>query len=104
LLDDETEHRIVQVLFELLKDTNDEVHNQMLKYLGLLVSKVKEKPILIICHKLCSNCTNISTNAKKLRYISNIGLKAAIESLTINSLESKAHILKPRSIITNRFR
>ncbi|CAF5087593.1 unnamed protein product, partial [Rotaria sp. Silwood1] len=94
ILDNDTQRQIVQIVLKLLNNTNEEVQNQAVKCLSLLVYKIKEDQIRIICQTLCSNCTNVSTITKQLRYISNLGLKAVIESLIINGLDNKAHILK----------
>ncbi|CAF3911693.1 unnamed protein product [Rotaria sordida] len=95
ILDNDTQRQIVQIILKLLNNTNEEVQNQAIKCLSLLVYKIKEEQIRIICQTtLCSNCTNVSTVTKQLRYISNFGLKAVIESLITNGLDSKAHILK----------
>ncbi|CAF5038133.1 unnamed protein product [Rotaria sp. Silwood1] len=96
ILDNDTQRQIVQIVLKLLNNTNEEVQNQAVKCLSLLVYKIKEDQIRIICQTLCSNCTNVSTITKQLRYISNLGLKAVMESLIINGngLDNKAHILK----------
>ncbi|CAF1246037.1 unnamed protein product [Rotaria sp. Silwood1] len=96
ILDNDAQRQIVQIVLKLLNNTNEEVQNQAVKCLSLLVYKIKEDQIRIICQTLCSNCTNVSTITKQLRYISNLGLKAVMESLIINGngLDNKAHILK----------
>lgn len=79
-LDDNSQHRIVQCVLQLLNDTNSEAQNQAVQCLGSLLYKVNGKAFKTISDTLCLNFTNKSDDARKLDDIITTGLKTIFAS------------------------